>query len=181
MIKLKKIGIIFIIVGFFIPSFFYPFTTLKYGALETQIAFLYQHVVYAPRLSDLKVILPGSWKSPSEKPISNNWQVVSMRPIKKPVANNPYMRLENMENQFAEPIPTGKIIPFDQIVFDEPKKKNIDNQFADLIPEKANTPVSYHYVLSYDYIVAIGIALVFLGIGLIALTKTSWKNEGKGL
>ena len=64
---------------------------------------------------------------------------------------------------------------------EKPKKENIDDIFDDLIPEKANMPVSYRYVLSYDYIVAIGIALVFLGIGLIALTKTSWKNEGKGL
>jgi hypothetical protein len=61
--KSKKIGIMFIVIGFFIPLIFYPFTTLT-GDVEKKAAMLLalKGVKYEPRLSELEV---DTWSYPS--------------------------------------------------------------------------------------------------------------------
>ena len=62
MSKLKRIGIIFIVVGVFIPSVLYPFTSLTTDATLLQAAFGSRGVVYEPRLNDLGIVLKkGNW------------------------------------------------------------------------------------------------------------------------
>ncbi len=59
MTKLKRMGMILIIVGAFIPSVLYPFTTLTESAAVMQIA---RGGHYQPRLNELKVVLgEGTW------------------------------------------------------------------------------------------------------------------------
>ena len=62
MTKLKRMGIIVIIAGAFIPSVLYPFTTLTTSATLMQIAFGSKGVVYQPRLNQLEIVLKkGDW------------------------------------------------------------------------------------------------------------------------
>jgi hypothetical protein len=61
--RTKKIGIMFIIVGFFIPLVFYPFTELTEDVKDKAAALLaFRGVKYTPRLSELKV---DTWGFPS--------------------------------------------------------------------------------------------------------------------
>lgn len=62
MTKLKKLGIIVIIVGVFIPAILYPFTSLSSSAMLMQVLFATKGVVYQPGLKDLEVVLKnGNW------------------------------------------------------------------------------------------------------------------------
>lgn len=62
MSKFKRIGIFVIIVGAFIPSVLYPFTSLTTSATVMKIALGSKGVVYQPRLNDLEVVLKkGNW------------------------------------------------------------------------------------------------------------------------
>lgn len=54
MAKLKRIGIVVIIVGVFIPSVLYPFTSLTKRAIELQVKL---GRAYKPRLNDLEIVL----------------------------------------------------------------------------------------------------------------------------
>jgi hypothetical protein len=59
----KKIGIMLIIVGIFIPLIFYPFTELTKDVKEkADLLLAVRGVKYSPRLNELKV---GSWDYPS--------------------------------------------------------------------------------------------------------------------
>jgi GGDEF domain-containing protein len=60
--KAKRIGLMFIILGFFIPLVFYPFTELTEDAKKTQLLYVYRGENYSPRLSELKV---DTWRYPS--------------------------------------------------------------------------------------------------------------------
>ncbi len=60
--KFKRIGIIAIIIGIFIPSVLYPFTSLTTSALLISGAFARNGVAYKPRLNDLEVVIKkGTW------------------------------------------------------------------------------------------------------------------------
>jgi hypothetical protein len=60
--KLKRIGVILIVVGAFIPSVLYPFTSLTRTATILQVAFSIKGAVYSPRLNDLEIVLKkGYW------------------------------------------------------------------------------------------------------------------------
>lgn len=62
MTKLKKLGIIVIIAGAFIPSILYPFASLTRSAILMQFALGSKGAVYQPRLNDLEVVLKkGNW------------------------------------------------------------------------------------------------------------------------
>ena len=101
MIKARKVGILLIIIGIFIPSVFYPFTTLTRSASIMKIILASKGSLYKPALEDLKVVLvKGDWKK------------------------------DNNDNGHYE----GRI------------------------------------TVPYGYIIALGITLVFFGIGLIALS-----------
>lgn len=108
MTKLKRMGIIVIIAGAFIPSVLYPFTTLTRSATVLQIALGSRGGVYQPRLNDLEIVLKkGTW-------------------IKDGTYQGHY---------------EGRI------------------------------------TISYHYIIAGGITIVFLGIGLIALARKKTKKD----
>jgi uncharacterized membrane protein len=56
----KKIGIMLIIIGFFIPSVLYPFTSYSpQKVLEKKADYGIFAFKYSPRLSDLEIILSG--------------------------------------------------------------------------------------------------------------------------
>jgi hypothetical protein len=59
MTKLKKLGIIIIIVGVFIPSILYPFTSYTSSASLMQVVFATKGIVYQPGFRDLEVVLKG--------------------------------------------------------------------------------------------------------------------------
>ncbi|OGL45267.1 MAG: hypothetical protein A2W05_03955 [Candidatus Schekmanbacteria bacterium RBG_16_38_10] len=60
--KLKRIGIIFIIIGAFIPSVLYPFASLTTSATLMQIFLGSKGAVYQPRLADmLATLFKGMW------------------------------------------------------------------------------------------------------------------------
>ena len=62
MTKAKKIGIILIIVGFFIPSVLYPFTSYSPEKIITKQLILERGGLgYKPRISDLEIVLSGSF------------------------------------------------------------------------------------------------------------------------
>jgi len=56
MSKSKKVGILLIIIGVFIPSVLYPFATLTISATLIKIAFATRGAQYEQRLSDLEVV-----------------------------------------------------------------------------------------------------------------------------
>lgn len=64
MSKIRKVGILLIIIGFFIPSILYPFTSVTIQSRLMQVAFANAHVYYdANHLRDLEVVLvEGVWK-----------------------------------------------------------------------------------------------------------------------
>ena len=64
MSKTRKIGILLIIIGFFIPSISYPFTSVTRQARLMQVAFANSGIFYdANHLRDLEVVLvKGVWK-----------------------------------------------------------------------------------------------------------------------
>ena len=64
MTKAKRIGIILIIAGFFVPSVLYPFTS--YAPLKLiakKEIYAAGGLTYDPRLSDLEIILYGTFVS----------------------------------------------------------------------------------------------------------------------
>jgi hypothetical protein len=56
MTKLKRIGIIAIVVGVFIPSVLYPFVSVTNSATLKQIALGSRGVVYEPRMNELEIV-----------------------------------------------------------------------------------------------------------------------------
>lgn len=64
--KTKQFGLLLIIVGAFIPSILYPFTSITTSAALVKVGFAMKGVVYDPRLRDLEiVIVKGEWKKDS--------------------------------------------------------------------------------------------------------------------
>ena len=56
--KIRKVGILLIIIGFFIPSISYPFTSVTRQARLMQVAFANSGIFYdANHLRDLEVVL----------------------------------------------------------------------------------------------------------------------------
>lgn len=63
MTKFKKILIIIIIAGLFIPAVLSPFTSLNPSATLLRVSLGSRGVVFEPRLNDLEVVLKkGIWK-----------------------------------------------------------------------------------------------------------------------
>lgn len=61
--KARKIGLFLVLIGFFIPSILYPFTSLTVEATLTKVAFAMRGVLYDTNLGDLEVVLvKGAWK-----------------------------------------------------------------------------------------------------------------------
>ncbi len=61
--KTKQFGLLLIILGAFIPSIFYPFTSLTPAGLEAKVAFAMKGISYDTRLQELEVVLvKGEWK-----------------------------------------------------------------------------------------------------------------------
>jgi hypothetical protein len=59
----KRIGIMFIVVGFFIPLVLYPFTELTKDVKEkADLLLAVRGVKYTPRLNELKIIIRDSYK-----------------------------------------------------------------------------------------------------------------------
>jgi len=60
--NLRKVGIILIIVGTFIPSVLYPFAKPTTSASIMQIALGSKGITYEPRLNDLEIVFKkGKW------------------------------------------------------------------------------------------------------------------------
>lgn len=61
--KTKQFGVLFIIVGAFIPSILYPFTSITTSATIVKVAFAMKGVSYDTSLQDLEIVLvKGEWK-----------------------------------------------------------------------------------------------------------------------
>lgn len=66
--KTKKLGILLIIIGAFIPSILYPFSSLTYSAFLTKVAFAKKGISYSTSLQDLEIVLiKGKWKKDNKK------------------------------------------------------------------------------------------------------------------
>ncbi len=101
--KIRRAGIILIIIGFFIPSILYPFTSVTIQALLMQVAFAKAHVYYnANHLRDLEVVfVKGVWKESqnaghSEGP--NSRYVFEDEPVSKGSQN-----VGHFEGRYAVP------------------------------------------------------------------------------
>lgn len=57
MSKLKRVGIIFIVVGAFIPSVLYPFASLTSHGTKMQVILASKGAAYELRLNDLEIVL----------------------------------------------------------------------------------------------------------------------------
>lgn len=126
MTKFKRIGIIFIIAGIFIPSFFYPFTTLKGDAAIVTGVYASRGVAYSPRLSDLEICFDkGRWVQDTEGR-RGHWEDHTPVPFKS----------EWQRGHWED-----------------------------------------HTAVPYNFILALGIALVFLGISFIILTGKMKEKE----
>jgi len=67
MSKARQFGILLIIIGAFIPSILYPFTSLTGDAKVTKYVFATKGISYDTRLKDLEVVLlKGEWKKDSK-------------------------------------------------------------------------------------------------------------------
>jgi len=65
--KTKQFGVLLIIVGAFIPSILYPFTSIATSATFAKVAFANKGVSYDTRLQDLEIVLvKGEWKKDSK-------------------------------------------------------------------------------------------------------------------
>ena len=61
--KTKQFGILLIILGAFIPSILYPFSSLSSSATLAKVAFALKGVSYDTSLQDLEIVLvKGEWK-----------------------------------------------------------------------------------------------------------------------
>ena len=61
--KAKRFGILLIIIGAFIPSILYPFSSLSNSATILKVAFAMKGVSYDTSLQDLEIVLvKGEWK-----------------------------------------------------------------------------------------------------------------------
>ena len=65
--RAKKIGIMFIIGGFFIPLVLHPFTELTEDAKRTQLHYVYRGEKYTPTLNELEVVFRDEYKTPHIK------------------------------------------------------------------------------------------------------------------
>lgn len=129
MSKRRKVGILLIIIGAFIPSVLYPLATLTTNATFRTIAFATARVLYKPRLNDLEIVLRKS-----DKPHINQRYVFEDEP-KKDI--------------------------FDNLSPDEPER----NPYLDVgIKDKK-------VAIPYNYTVALGITIAFLGISFVALSR----------
>jgi hypothetical protein len=65
--KTKQFGVLLIIVGAFIPSILYPFTSITTSATLAKVAFAMKGVSYDTSLQDLEIVLvKGEWKKDSK-------------------------------------------------------------------------------------------------------------------
>ena len=70
--KTKQCGVLLIIVGAFIPSILYPFTSLTTSATLTKAAFAMKGVFYDTRLQDLEIVLvKGEWKNDNKNGVGH--------------------------------------------------------------------------------------------------------------
>ncbi|MEA3436965.1 MAG: hypothetical protein U9R43_10910 [Thermodesulfobacteriota bacterium] len=61
--KTKQFGILLIIIGAFIPSILYPFSSLSWSADLAKVVFAMKGVSYNTSLQDLEIVLAkGEWK-----------------------------------------------------------------------------------------------------------------------
>jgi hypothetical protein len=61
--KAKRFGILLIIIGAFIPSILYPFSSLSNSATLAKVAFAMKGVSYDTSIQDLEIVLvKGRWK-----------------------------------------------------------------------------------------------------------------------
>ena len=71
--KTKQLGIFLIIIGTFVPSIFYPFTSLTSDAQIFSMVYATKGVAYNTRIKDLEIVLlKGEWIEIDEK-----WNQVS--------------------------------------------------------------------------------------------------------
>ena len=65
--KTKQFGVLLIIVGAFIPSILYPFTSITTSATLAKVAFAMKGVSYDTSLQDLEIVLvKGEWMKDSK-------------------------------------------------------------------------------------------------------------------
>jgi hypothetical protein len=61
--KTKRFGILLIIIGVFIPSILYPFTSITFSASLTKALFATKGVSWDTRIQDLEIVfIKGEWK-----------------------------------------------------------------------------------------------------------------------
>lgn len=61
--KTKQFGVLLIIIGAFIPSILYPFTSLTESATLAKVAFAIKGVSYDTSLQDIEIVLvKGEWE-----------------------------------------------------------------------------------------------------------------------
>ena len=62
-LKTKQFGVLLIIVGVFIPSILYPFTSITTSATLAKVAFAMKGVFYDTSLQDREIVfIKGDWK-----------------------------------------------------------------------------------------------------------------------
>ena len=71
MSKAKQFGILLIIIGIFIPSILFPFTSLTDSATATKVFFAMKGVSYDTNLRDLEVVLMKGERTDNKKVISH--------------------------------------------------------------------------------------------------------------
>ena len=65
--KTRQFGVVLIILGAFIPSILYPFTSITTSATLVKLAFAMKGVSYDTSLQDLEIVLmKGEWKKDSK-------------------------------------------------------------------------------------------------------------------
>ena len=125
MSKSKKVGIILIIVGAFIPSVLYPFATLTTDATLMKVVLATKGGLYKPRLNDLEIVLRKSDEPLSEIGVEEKRELKYLGPIEE----NPYLKIDQYK------VPQKKV------------------------------------AVPYNYIVALGITITFVGISFVALSR----------
>ena len=67
-LKIKQFGVLLIIVGVFIPSILYPFSSITTSATLAKIAFAMKGVFYDTSLQDREIVfIKGDWKKDGGK------------------------------------------------------------------------------------------------------------------
>jgi hypothetical protein len=152
--KHRQIGVILIIVGVFIPSTLYPFTSLTENGILLRIIGLDKGCNYNPRIEDLEIVfIKGSEEAPAPPPAPSPEPPLSRNPAPAPKSEGSSVRKKLTYLGESEPAP----LPQKGFVHDLDLNKGV--------PGAKSRDIK----ISYKYPLALGILLVFMGVSILAL------------